>query len=186
MSTAEVTRGFLLYFLLPLWIVVAMADWLCHRASRIEETSGTKESLIHMLMLAQAGTALILGLLLEINSLVIALMVIAYCAHQVTAMWDVRYAVSGRTLVPIEQSIHSFLDMIPLMAVLFVIILHWQDFLALLGVGSKLTDFSFRWKIGPVPSAEYTVIFLTASCALVEIPYLEELVRCIRANRSKH
>jgi hypothetical protein len=186
MSTDEVTRGFLLYFLLPLWIMVAMADWLCHRASRIDETSGTKESLIHMLMLAQAGIALILGLLLEINSLIIALMIIAACAHQVTAMWDVRYAVTRRTLVPLEQSIHSFLDMIPLMAVSFVIILHWPDFLALIGMGSTTADSSLRWKIGPVPTAEYTVIFLAASFVLVEIPYVEELVRCIRADRLKN
>jgi hypothetical protein len=185
MTTAEVTRGFLLYFLLPLWIVAAMADWVCHRASRIEETSGTKESLIHTLMLAQAGVALILGLLLQIDSLIIALMIIAAVAHQLTAMWDVRYAVTGRILVPLEQSIHSFLDMIPLMAVSFVIILHWPDFLALIGLGSGPADFSLRWKVGPVPSVEYTAIFLAASCLLVEVPYMEELLRCMRVDRLK-
>jgi hypothetical protein len=185
MSTAEVTRGFLLYFLLPLWIVVAMADWLCHRASRIEDTSGTKESLIHMLMLAQAGSALIIGLLLEINSLIIALMIIAALAHQWTAMWDVRYAVRGRILVPLEQSIHSFLNMIPLMAVSFVVILHWPDFLALIGIGSTPVDFSLRWKVGPVPTVEYTAVFLAASCVLVELPYMEELLRCMRIERRK-
>jgi hypothetical protein len=184
-DTAQVTRGVLLYFLLPLWIAAGLADWICHRASRIEHTSGTHESLIHLLMLTEAGVALLAGLLLQINALIIAVMIAAYCAHELTAMWDVRYANSTRKLMPIEQNIHSFLDMIPLMAVSFVIILHWPDFLSLFGMGPQAADFSLRRKVGVVPTFEYTTLFLAATFALVELPYSEELYRCMRANRSR-
>jgi hypothetical protein len=184
-DTAEVTRGFLLYFLLPLWIAAGLADWICHRVSHIENTSGTPESLIHSLMLTEAGIALLAGLLLQINALVIAVMLAAWCAHELTAMWDVRYATSHRRLAPIEQNIHSFLDMIPMMAVSFVVILHWGDFLSLLRIGVHPADFSLRRKIGAVPSFEYTTVFLATAIALIEIPYAEELFRCRRAERSR-
>jgi hypothetical protein len=155
MNTIQVTQGFLLYFLLPLWTAAGAADWLCHRASHIERTSGTKESIIHLLMISEIGAALWPGMLLQINSGIIALMISAYAAHQVTAMWDVRYASSLRRIAPIEQNLHSFLDMIPLMAVSFVIILHWPDFLALIGGGSHPADYSLRPKIGAIPSTRY-------------------------------
>lgn len=184
-DTAEVTRGVLLYFLLPLWIAAGLADWVCHRVSHIEHSSGTHESLIHLLMLSEAGVALLAGLLLQINALIIALMIAAYCAHELTAMWDVRYANSTRKLMPIEQNIHSFLDMIPLMAVSFVIILHWADFLSLFRMGPHAADFSMRRKVGAVPTFEYTTLFLASTFALVELPYAEELLRCMRANRAR-
>ena len=37
------TTRFLLYGLLPGWFVPGLADWLMHRRTRIEDTSGTKE-----------------------------------------------------------------------------------------------------------------------------------------------
>jgi len=153
--------------------------------SRIEATSGTHESLIHVLMMTEVGTALWPGLLLQINSGIIALMLAACVAHEATAIWDVRYAAAHRDLAPTEQSIHSFLDMIPLMAVSFVIILHWPAFLALFGLGDSPADFSIRWKIGTVPSASYLAIFFVVSLFTTEFPYLEELTRCLRAARTR-
>jgi len=40
----------LMYFVLPIWLLSGFADWLCHRATHIETTTGAKESLIHLLM----------------------------------------------------------------------------------------------------------------------------------------
>lgn len=185
MNNTQVTQGFLLYFVLPLWICAGAADWICHRVSHIEQTSGSRESMIHLLMFTEIGAALLPGLLLQINSLIIAWMIVMYFVHEATAMWDVRYATAHRRLAPIEQNIHSFLDMIPLMAVSFVIILHWQQFLALLGMGTEAADFSIRAKIGPVPTVAYTGTMLATSFILTTIPYVEELARCIRAERAR-
>ena len=55
MDTAAITQVYLMYVILPLWLLVGIADWLCHRASHIETTSGAKESLIHLLMLGEVG-----------------------------------------------------------------------------------------------------------------------------------
>jgi hypothetical protein len=44
----------LMYFVLPLWLIAGFADWLCHRASHIESTTGAKESLIHLLMFVES------------------------------------------------------------------------------------------------------------------------------------
>jgi hypothetical protein len=45
-DTALITRNYMLYFLLPLWIVPGFADYLCHRRTKIETTSGIRESII--------------------------------------------------------------------------------------------------------------------------------------------
>jgi hypothetical protein len=41
----EATRRFMNFVLLPLWLVPGFADYWCHRVAKIEETSGTHESL---------------------------------------------------------------------------------------------------------------------------------------------
>ena len=73
---------------------------------------------------------LLAGLFLEINALVIALMIAAFLAHQVIALCDVRYAVTRRYVSPIEQHVHSFLEMI-------VVVLNWPQFLALFGLDNE-------------------------------------------------
>jgi len=42
-----------MYFVLPLWLAAGFADYLCHRASHIEATSGPKESALHLLQFAE-------------------------------------------------------------------------------------------------------------------------------------
>src|SRR5205085_3562451 len=59
MSHSEVAELVLLYFILPLWLAAGFADYLCHRASRIEITSGYKESLIHLLMFSEVAVPLL-------------------------------------------------------------------------------------------------------------------------------
>jgi hypothetical protein len=55
MDTALITQNVLLYFILPLWLAAGFADYLCHRAAHIETTSGAKESLLHLVQLAEMG-----------------------------------------------------------------------------------------------------------------------------------
>jgi hypothetical protein len=133
----EITRNFLMYFIVPLWTSAGVADWLCHRASRIEETSGTKEALLHLLMLIEVGVAVLAGIFLEITSPLFALMIVSFLLHEATALWDVAYAVTQREVTPIEQHVHSFLELIPLMAISLTAILHWPQFLGLFGLGAE-------------------------------------------------
>ena len=57
--SSDPTVLILMYFVLPVWLLAGFADWLCHRASHIETTTGAKESLIHLLMFAEVGGPLL-------------------------------------------------------------------------------------------------------------------------------
>ena len=100
MTVETATSLYLLYLVMPVWLAAGFCDWLCHRASGIAESSGWRESVIHVLMLGQAGTAVLLGLVFEINALVLAIMLAAFVLHEVTAHWDVVYAWRRRVITP--------------------------------------------------------------------------------------
>jgi len=93
----------LMYFVLPLWLAAGFADWLCHRATHIETTTGAKESILHILMFTEAGIPLLAAMFLEINALIILIMIAALFLHAATAVWDVRYATTARTVTPNEK-----------------------------------------------------------------------------------
>jgi hypothetical protein len=46
-NTNQLLINLILYGMLPLWGIAGFIDWCCHRATRIERTSGLKESLVH-------------------------------------------------------------------------------------------------------------------------------------------
>jgi hypothetical protein len=150
-SVVEVTRNFLMGVVLPLWLAAGLADWACHRATDIETTTGAKESLMHLLMLTEAAIPVLAGLFLQITSPVIALMIASFLLHDMTALWDVSYAVTLREVTPIEQHVHSFLETGPLMAEAFVCVLRWPQVLALFGIGREKADWSLRLKSRPLP-----------------------------------
>ena len=180
MSHSEVAELVLLYFILPLWLAAGFADYLCHRASRIEITSGYKESLIHLLMFSEVAVPLLAAIFFEINALVIATMITAFIAHQLTALWDVTFANEKRQVTPIEQQVHSFLELMPLIAILIVIILNWSQFLGLWGLGPETGRYRIVLKPDPLPWT-YVLTFLSAVLIFEVLPYLEELVRGLRA-----
>jgi hypothetical protein len=175
-----ITRRFLMNIVLPVWLAAGIADWICHRANSIETTSGPKESAMHLLMLTEAAVPVLGGMFLEITSPVLALMMTAVLLHDATALWDVSYAVTKREVTPIEQHVHSFLEMVPVMALSFITVLHWPQVLALFGVGPDRPDWGIRWKQPPLP-AGYSAAMLTAQIGLEWVPYLEEFGRALAA-----
>ncbi|SHH71083.1 diguanylate cyclase [Pollutimonas bauzanensis] len=171
----------LMYFILPLWLLAGFADWLCHRASHIESTSGPKESMLHLLQFGEVGIALLAALFLDINAGIIAFMIVMFLVHEATALWDVSYAVTARRVTPVEQHIHSFLEMIPLIAIICVVALHWGQFQALFGFGVESAEFGLAWKTEPLPVI-YVLALMAFIVVLAVVPYVEELVRGLRAN----
>jgi hypothetical protein len=95
-SMSDPTLLILMYFVIPVWLLAGVVDWFCHRRSNIATTSGAKESFIHLLMFAEVGIPLILVLLCEVNGLIIAISILLFILHELTALWDVSYAVSKR------------------------------------------------------------------------------------------
>ncbi len=177
--TARVTERYLLYFTVPLWVIAGSLDYLWHRRTHIEKTSGTLESAIHALMMTEAGIPMLLGLTLEVNAGVILLMIAAFFAHAATAIWDVAYAVERRKVTPNEQHVHSFLEVLPFCAVSFVICLHWDQFTSLFGQSDEKPRFELKRKQPPLPTS-YLAGFLTA-VAVNGAAYGEELIRCWQA-----
>ena len=171
----------LMYFILPLWLAAGFADWLCHRASHIETTSGAKESVFHLLMLVEMGLPLLAAIFLQVNAGIIAFMIVAFFLHEITALWDVSYAVTVRRISPIEQHVHSFQEMIPLMAILLLISRHWGQFQALFGFGPETPQFDLAWKEEQLP-VTYIISIMTVALLLEVIPFVEEFFRGLRAN----
>src|SRR5205085_702567 len=115
-----------------------------HRAADIEHNAGPKESLIHLLMFGEFAVPILMCLFFDINALVFAVMITSFIAHEATALWDVSYAIERRYVSPIEQHVHSFLEMVPLMAGIVVAVQHWGQFLALFGLGSDSARFTLE------------------------------------------
>jgi hypothetical protein len=172
----------LLGFVVPLWTIAGLADWVCHRRTDIEHTAGTREALIHLAMMTEAGTGTVLGLLFEINAGVIAATYTALALHQATAVWDVSYADDHREVTPTEQHIHGLLEQVPVMASMLITVLHWDEAVALVGRGRKRPDFRLRRKRQPLPGRQIGAV-LAGMTALGLLPYLEEIARCRRATR---
>jgi hypothetical protein len=180
--TSEPTVAILMYFILPLWLAAGFADWLCHRATHIETSTGAKESAIHLLMFAEVGLPLLAAIFLQINAGIILLMFVAFLIHEATALWDVSYAVKARNVTPIEQHVHSFLELVPLMAILLVISRHWPQFQALLGFGGEPARLELTAKTEPLPVA-YIVTLFALILVFELLPFLEELWRGLRTRR---
>jgi hypothetical protein len=175
-------RGTIQYFLVPVWLAAGIADWWCHKRSRIETTAGTKESLIHLLLLGEAAVPAVLGLFLEINPLLLSAMIALFFAHDATVIWDVDYAMRRREVTPLEQHVHSVLELAPLGALMLLSLLHWPQFKAVLGLATVAPS-TIRLKREPLSRA-YIVADLAAMGLLGLLPYVEELRRDLRTRRS--
>jgi hypothetical protein len=177
------TRKALQFFIIPLWSCAGIADWWCHRASRIEKTTGLKETALHLLMLGEAAVPVMAGLFLEINPLILGTMIAAFFIHEATAMWDVRYAVTGREVTPLEQHVHSFLEMVPLTAVSLISLLHWPQLKTLIGLRREKFE-PLRKKAQPLGTA-YALLTLAAMAVFGVLPYLEEAGRDLTQGRER-
>jgi hypothetical protein len=173
-------RWSLLYLLPPVWLAASLADWACHRYSRIEKTAGVIESLVHLLLLGEMGIPVLATAFLEITSPVILTMFGAFLVHEVTVYYDLRIAISEREVTPTEQMVHSFMEMMPLVGIWLVSLLREEELRALIGNSARRPDFSLRLKENPLPIG-YRAGLLTAIALFGGIPYMEELWRTARA-----
>jgi hypothetical protein len=171
----------LAYVVLPLWVVCGFLDYLCHRATHVEQATGVRESLVHWLMLVEVSVPMLLAVFFRINALVIAVMLIALVAHEITGYYDLKVAMATRKVTAFEHQVHSALEILPLAAILLIMTLHWPQTLALFGAGTQAADFSLAPK--QIPRWGEIIPPGTAFIALAILPYLEELLRGFRAEK---
>jgi hypothetical protein len=177
MSAADAAEALLMYAVVPLWIAAGLADWACHRRTAIERTSGLPENAFHWLLLAEGGVALLAVALLEIDAAVLLVVVAAFVAHEATTYVELRYTVPRREVRPLEQMVHSFMEILPLAMLGVVAVLAWDQVLALF---HGTAQFALRPKQDPWP-LRYLAGIAAAVLLLNVLPMAEEGVRCWRA-----
>ena len=178
-ETNQLLVYLLLFVLLPIWSIAGFADWLCHRASHIETTSGLKESLMHSTMGLQVGIPIILCLQFEINVLVLLCCCAALLLHELVAHWDVHYASDIRHISVWEMHAHSYLATLPVFMLALVCIVNWPVFLQLITFDWQ-GHMSFN-KLEDVPGGTaYFPIYMLGVFIFGFVPYLEENIRCLR------
>jgi hypothetical protein len=180
----DLMREYLFYVIFPLWLAAGFGDYITHRISKIEETAGPTESLLHSFMLVVSGGPVLMGLLFEINSLVLATMSLGFFAHDVASIVDGYYALPRRKFSGAEQHIHSYMEGLPFMTASFAVLLYWRQFLAIFGAGPEKADWKLRRKKQPISRAYFWSI-TAAIGAFAVLPYGEELIRCLRAKRRR-
>jgi len=172
--TADSLRAVLVLGLFPLWLAAGIADWLCHRRTRIEATSGTGEWHLHVLQAAQVGVALLAAMLLEPNTLALALIGALVLVHWVTAWWDNHYTHHQREITPFEQQVHAVMTLVPVFAWLLLALMHPE------AVEQPQWRFAAR-----DPAMQPAAVALVIGLVLIlnGLPLAEEGLRCRRSAR---
>jgi hypothetical protein len=165
----------LLWGIYPAWLLAGAGDYLCHRRTDIDRTSGVVESWLHLAQFGCLAFAFACALLLEITAAVFVLMVVLVLAHTMLSYIDVRYTDGRRRILPIEQTIHGFMDVLPLVVVALLGVQHWQEIRA----GSM--TFAL---VSPMDPAR--LVLLASFVVLAGVPILEELLRGLRHHQIEH
>jgi len=169
----------LMFVVMPVWLAAGLADWALHRRARIESTAGTRETALHIVMLAEMGVAVLAVVLLEVNAGVLALCVAAFVAHELTVFIDLRWAAQRRLITPLEQMVHSVQEILPVAAIALLASAHWEQALSLVGLGTGEPSFAPVWRGKPLPLGYLGS--LAVGCLFLGGCYIEELRRCLRA-----
>ena len=175
----EIIPKLILWCFLPGWIVAGFLDWVCHRRSDIAARCGPWESMFHILLLLEAGVAILLGLFLELNEPVLAAIVLCFLAHETTVYLDLRYAHVRRDISPIEQRIHDFMTAVPLSVLSLVAVMKWEYVANLIAQPSAIWTEPIQLKLQPLPPMQIATILIGVFIGNA-LPYLEELLRGIQ------
>jgi hypothetical protein len=171
MNPQALLEAILLWGIYPLWLLAGAGDYLCHRQSDIEHTSGSGESWFHVWQYLTLLIAFAVGALVEVNAMVFGVMVTLVLAHSVLAHMDVSYTDGRRYISPLEQHIHGFMDVLPLVATTLFGVLHWDAISG--GLTTRLIELA-------VPRTSGRVLLVASFAVLSGAPILEELRRTRR------
>ncbi len=172
----------LLFGVAPLWILAGTADFACHRVLHIEQSTGARESLLHLLMILELAVAALCPLLFQPNALLFMLMLVACIAHELTVWADLSYAEHRRRVPWFEQWVHALQQSLPWAWLGGWMLSNVPQTLALFGAGDVAPAWSLQSRQAPLPGG-YLLAFIVASALLVTGPFLYELWRCTQQKR---
>lgn len=167
----------LLYGVLPLWVAAGLADWACHWRSRIEDSAGWVESACHWLLFSLVGAGVLAGLLLRLNAGLLLLCGLLAVLHHLVVYAELRYVASRRVISPIEQMVHSFLELLPLMALALLVVLATPA-----GHLDPPLDWALQRRTPALPWSVWVGV-LGAVLLFNGLPLLHELLRTLAARR---
>jgi hypothetical protein len=177
MPPTEAAHLILAYVVFPLAVAAGLADWACYRATGIGGSSGLKENLLHWLMFAELGLGVLAVAFLQVNAAVLLLVLGVFVVHEITVWADLRYSTPRRPVRPVEQMVHSFQELFPVLAWVLLAAAHWDQALGL--VGQAPADWGLRLKAQPLPLPA-----LAAGAAAVllfnVLPLAQETWSCLR------
>jgi hypothetical protein len=170
MTLDRLLTAILLYAVFPLWLLACAGDWICHRRSHIEKTSGVRESALHLLLYVQVVIAVLPALFLEITAAVLTIAGVMVLAHLACSVWDTSYSQPRRHISPLEQHVHAFQDLLPAFYFTLLLALHWN----------AVEDPEWRFALREPPLRSGVIAAVLVALALGLAASLEELVRCRR------
>jgi hypothetical protein len=169
----------ILYVILPVWVIAGAWDWWCHKKTKIEQTSGLKESIIHSIMGVQVGLPILACLIYEVNVLCFFVLI----THEYVAHQDIVFATPRREISHWETHAHSYLSTVPFYLIGLIVVRRWETFV-------KMITFDWSGEMGLVLRAEpiggtpyYLPYYLGFAFCVGVLPYVEENIRCWRYQR---
>ena len=179
MDTNTLLINLILFGLLPLWGITGFIDWCCHRATKIETTSGLKESLLHTAMGIQVGIPILFAMLFYVNITVLLICFAAWFLHEFVAHYDVHYSAPKRHISIWEVHVHNYMATVPLYLLMLIIVINWDMFMNLITL-----NWAGHMKLQRIPNPHAGESYLPAYLAFMAItcvlPYAEENFRCLR------
>lgn len=182
-DSAALVQALLAWVWMPLLVLSGALDWACHRRLRIECSAGLPESLLHLLMLALLGSALLGGLLLQPTAGLLAAVAIALLLHEASYAADLHVALAARQIPALEQWVHGFQHLLPWAGLAGLMALAPEQALTLLHLSDTAPDWSLRLKDDP-SAWRYAVGVLLAAGVFNVLPFLEEAWRSARARQA--
>ena len=120
------TELWLAYGAYLVWLAAGLADFACHWRTDLPHTSGVAESTTHLVQLGLLGLAIVLGLAFAMGPAIALALLALVVAHAVVGYVDTRIAFDRRrVLLPVEQHVHSVLDMAPIIAFVWLLLSTW-------------------------------------------------------------
>jgi hypothetical protein len=163
-------------FLYALWLVAGLVDYLCHRRTDIAETSGAPESRLHVAQFLVLGQALLVATLLELTPLTLAWLAASVVVHSVLAFRDVAYTQDLRYISPLEQHVHGYLEVIPVVALVLFAVSNWDPMVQM--------PWTLEWRSAGLSSTALTLL-LGSFFVLAGGPVAEELLRTSTNNKAR-